>query len=799
MKHKILTTAMAAIMASAVQAAQPSDLLIFINPGHGGYDTADDRNVVIAPYGPADPAGYWESKSNLIKGLWLRDMLTAKGYRVEMSRTTNTSADDLPLSTIDRMANESGADFFFSIHSNATGTASRANFPLMLFRGYTDEPSNPADKQMALILNRHLLENRATYWTSSAMNTQGDWSFYTWWPPKTGLGVLRTLTVPGMLSEGSFHDYIPETYRLMSEEFCRLEAWHFRRAIDEFFGIEGETTGQVAGRINDSMLPRPGDEIYHGEDKFATVQGALVELVDAAGNVVETYTTDQVHINGLYAFRNVKPGHYTLRVSASTHYPGECEIDVEADRITYQNFRLLKIRDTAPQVVSHSPVWADGDEPVLCTTPIVMKFNWDMETAVTEKAFTINPPVEGTFAWSDLNYTMTFTPTDAYEPNTLYTVTLGTEAMHPDKLHLEKPYTFTFRTAASNRLNLFSAWPYDGASVHFNDAMVELRFDNHPDTKDIYDQVIVTDSQGNKVAFNKRKKTTSKSTSPYGFFRLVFSKDLVPGETYTIHYDASICDRNDLHMPASIDGHFTATDFSTPKADELFDAMTDATVFTFDAAASTNVATGSVTADTGEALFDNRCVAFSYKFGTGTEGSAMWLRSPLPGDKEVARGAVLGLHIYGDQSCNDLMLHFSGTNQAVKAATLDFQGWQYVTVTIPEGVYGTLTGVSIERCGMPVSVEGTVRIDRLHIDNTNAGIGDAEADNGEVTLTVGSEFLIANAPTTILGVELYSAAGAKVAEARGNVVNIMSLAPGTYVCRVITAGGTTVKKTIIQH
>ena len=51
-----------------------SGVRIFINPGHGGYDS-DDRNVVIAPYSQGDQNGFWESRSNLDKGMYLKSML----------------------------------------------------------------------------------------------------------------------------------------------------------------------------------------------------------------------------------------------------------------------------------------------------------------------------------------------------------------------------------------------------------------------------------------------------------------------------------------------------------------------------------------------------------------------------------------------------------------------------------------------------------------------------------------------------------------------------------------------------
>ena len=71
---KILAVSILALMAITASAIKPQDIKIYINPGPGGHDS-DDRNVVIAPYTQGDPEGFWESNSNLDKGLYLRDML----------------------------------------------------------------------------------------------------------------------------------------------------------------------------------------------------------------------------------------------------------------------------------------------------------------------------------------------------------------------------------------------------------------------------------------------------------------------------------------------------------------------------------------------------------------------------------------------------------------------------------------------------------------------------------------------------------------------------------------------------
>ena len=131
-----------------LQAKDMTGLKIYINPGHGGYDS-DDRNVAVYPYAQGDTLGFWESSSNLHKGLMLRELLQEQGATVAMSRVLNRTEDDRGLETIGREASEWEADLFFSIHSNATGTSRRDNFPMMLFRGYTENPVKPEDKVAA--------------------------------------------------------------------------------------------------------------------------------------------------------------------------------------------------------------------------------------------------------------------------------------------------------------------------------------------------------------------------------------------------------------------------------------------------------------------------------------------------------------------------------------------------------------------------------------------------------------------------------------------------------------------------
>jgi len=802
-KKLFLTTLMASSMALLAGARSAEGLTVYINPGHGGHES-DDRNVVIAPYAQGDPNGYWESNSNLSKGLQLRDMLQAKGYKVVMSRVTNTSDDDLALSTIVNLANNSKADIFFSIHSNATGTSSRVNFPLMLFRGYDNEPVKPADVDVCKILNKHLLENKITYWTNSNTNVRGDWSFYHSWGTQ-GLGVLRGLQITGMLSEGSFHDYIPEAYRLMSDEYCYLEAWHFRKAIDEYFGVDGETTGLVCGRLNDSRVPREGSYIIMGTDKLATVQNATVELVDASGNVVDTYKTHGIHINGVYMFKNVAPGTYTVRAKAETHLPVQQTIEVAADQVTYCNMAMDMVRTSAPEVESYSPLWTQGDEPVLCNSPVIIQFNWDMDTKSAEDAFSISPEVPGSFSWEDVNHRMVFTPSEAYDINTTYTVTISKSAMHGGGVPMEKDFSFSFLTSNRNFMTVLSSFPIDGENVHFNNAFIEFRFDKLPNCSNLLQQVTCVDSKGNSVAFNKRKLTNSKVGSPYGFFRIPFSSDLTVGESYTITVDGSLADKDGLTIPETVTVKFTATDEGQPKPGiEVLEDMDTPSQFVYDTESSAEVASASVAAYNNP-LFE-KATGFTYKFN-GTEGGEILFgktqettASESALDLTIQPGQALGAHVMGDLSGNEVYLQVTTemSVQYVPVCTMNFLGWRYVNFPASLESPGIITGIKLVQTPSQASGSGTFALDNI-LRSTTGGVDEIELTSLTLHPNPASEYLVANAGVTISSVTLYGMNGIVAASTSGNVLNVSELPDGNYICVVSTASGSSSRRVVIKH
>jgi hypothetical protein len=312
---------------------------VFINPGHGGHDS-DDRHMPTWVIGEQDTLHYYESNSNLTKGLALQEILTNKGYETAISRKTNTTEDDLDLFEIVSLAANSGADIFFSIHSNATGIEKRVNFPLGLYRGWNGEPAVEGSLKLSQLVMKHLYGSELAVWTND-QRSNGDWSFYDW-GYKVGLGVLRFNKLPGMLSEGSFHDYLPERERLFNDSYCWLEAWNQSLGMDDYFGRETKfKNGVIAGTIRWSDRQRNDyDQRLFGEDQLKPVNGALLRLYTGRGVMSRIYTLD-IMDNGVFVFTNLPKDKYKLEL----YYGNEdlyetVKVKVRPNETSYKNLKL---------------------------------------------------------------------------------------------------------------------------------------------------------------------------------------------------------------------------------------------------------------------------------------------------------------------------------------------------------------------------------------------------------------------------------------------------------------------------
>lgn len=356
MKRIVVLVGLVVLFAASLCGATPR---IYINPGHGGYNIQNDRNIVTIPYAAGDTKGFWESMANLHKGLYLKQLLESCGFKVYISRTDNrsgyrddtslgTAYGDRPLSTIAREAS-SNADFFLSIHSNAGGGSGAVNYLLLMLTGTSGSGDwassfKYAEAESAAKACWPYLYggNELTEWTSTSQRIMS-YETYTVISP-------NYLTIPGFLSEGEFHDYKPETHRLLNEDYCKLESYRFMQFFCDYYGVSRPATGVICGDVRDSV--EMSNALYlpakaGSKDVYSPLNGATVQLYNASDELVDTYTTDS-NYNGVYVFWNVAPGNYKLRYTAANHQSLEQSVAVTAGRITTKEVFLAEGADPEP-------------------------------------------------------------------------------------------------------------------------------------------------------------------------------------------------------------------------------------------------------------------------------------------------------------------------------------------------------------------------------------------------------------------------------------------------------------------
>jgi len=448
---------------------------IYINPGHGGHDS-NDRNM--------PEANFWESESNLTKGLYLKSILDSLGATVYISRTENNTSDDLPLSQIAEFANSRNVDYFHSIHSNAFNGAS--NYTLILYHGYDQTPTFPQSKEMGAILASKI---NAANRTTGASN-RGDFSFY---GNTSGLGVLRPLSMPGTLSEGSFHDYLPETWRLKNDSYLKHEAWAIARAFLQYFKVVGFPNGIAAGIIRDELetVPASYKPISGTKDNYKPLNKIKVRLEPGG----RTYAGDDFN-NGYYFFDDVTPGNYKLYFDYEKMKTDSAAVVVKANESIFNDkLMVLKPILDPPVIVNYSP--ADSINEVSNISAIVVEFNIRMNTALTEQAITVLPSVAGSYKWENDYKKVTFTPAKGYVPGTKYTVTISISAKTHFGINLPQANSFSFTTRS--KLNLISTYPVNNASDISTSVLINITFDKGIDASTLAGKISFTDSDGNPV------------------------------------------------------------------------------------------------------------------------------------------------------------------------------------------------------------------------------------------------------------------------------------------------------------
>lgn len=364
-----------------------SAIKVYVNPGHGSWGS-NCRPMATINYAAGDTLGFFESNTNLWKAFMLETKLKAAGFDVKMSRRASggsgTNEYNKALSTICSEAENYGADYFISIHSNAGPDGSNgsfANYPVILYRGYTGQPKVAKSDVMAKKCVARLYDifyatpkNKnggggpefTTYYSPSNPDILGDLSFYETSSTYGYLGALKH-EIPGFLSEGYFHTYSPARHRALNPDWCREEGIRYYRGIMDYYGKAKENVGYILGYVR-SKTEKFSHTHYiphsSSNDVYKPINGAKVVLRNDRGELIKCncypyvkrmlknqdyYTTDH-NYNGIFMFENLAPGKYTVSVHASGYKDYTGTITVTADKTTYPEIFLEKGQGTAPDI-----------------------------------------------------------------------------------------------------------------------------------------------------------------------------------------------------------------------------------------------------------------------------------------------------------------------------------------------------------------------------------------------------------------------------------------------------------------
>lgn len=372
------------------------DFKLWIDPGHSGHE-----NTGLY--------GYSEAQKVLRVGLATRDFLmtytTADTSLIHMTRDDDN--DNVSLEERSDMANAWGADFFYSIHSDAG--APSENSTVTLFGGWKlngeyIEKTPHGGKAMGDILCPNLTSvmynttTRGNYYDRVFYN--GDIDTHENQYPY--LSVNRRTNMASILSEGGYHTLPMQQSLNMNDSYKHLEAFGTFRSIMQYRGLTRPDKVMLAGVVKNSENDQPINGVQ------VTVDGKTI-VTDTYESLFSQYVKnpDLVH-NGFFLYEDLTPGkQYTVNYHVAGYPDTTLTVTMKSDpqglsgdNVTWANIYLTS---SAPAIVASNSIV--NPEEVNTLKGMTITFSRKMDRASVEKAFTIDNGGKVTLSWTN-DYTL---------------------------------------------------------------------------------------------------------------------------------------------------------------------------------------------------------------------------------------------------------------------------------------------------------------------------------------------------------------------------------------------------------
>ncbi|MBL1212120.1 MAG: T9SS type A sorting domain-containing protein [Ignavibacteriae bacterium] len=623
---------------------------ICIDPGHGGHDPANDRYI--------PETGFWESDGNFSKALFLRDILEDLGAVVILTRLGNDDSDDISLSARRAVANSNGVDYFHSIHSN--GFNGQSNYTLMLFNGTDGSPTWAQAKQMGAIMSPQIKNAHRT----TAHYNRGDVSFLGF-----NLGVLNGTSMPATLSEGSFHDYIPESWRLRNDVYKKHEAWAIARSFMDYFNAGDFTSGEIAGILRDPLENVP----YYYISSLGDAKRPLnqIQVTLEPGNI--QFEGDDFN-NGFFLFDELSPGEYTVYFNVDDYAFDSVAVNVLANSTVFADKNLpLDQSLSAPSIIDFYP--GLGSPGISLSDDIELLFDIRMNKASVENAITITPGVDSTLSWpwAYKNKKLIINPIENLLPGTVYEVKISTDAESIFGVPLAEEFSFNFTTRSN--LTILSAYP-DFNSIEISPTVeIRLEFDAPIFQQSLAGNIGLFDGDNNELLVNV-------DISSFQRGEIIFEpKDPLNINTaYQIRLLSGITDTEGLTL-----GQDYFIDFVTEAEGYTNGTILDdmESIGTWQEPEQSTTSVGIVEGETNFTIVSSRNVLgdksgrLTYTFNS--TGGICRVNNTSPIAIGTNAASNFGIWVFGDLSYNEIEYWFvdAGSNNVeVLIDTLDWTGWK---------------------------------------------------------------------------------------------------------------------------
>jgi N-acetylmuramoyl-L-alanine amidase len=486
----------------------------------------------------------WSEAENAVRvSNYLRAMLLDE---TDVDTVYVSREDDIALVSLSQRtshSNEVGADFFYSIHSDAPSAT--AHSTLMLYGGWrengqTVEKTPHGGRLMGDIMDVVLTKALR----SGARGNFADRTFYQGFPANHTntwpyLHVNRVSAMASLLSEASFHTNPQHNMRQMNSEYQKLQARAAFWSFLDFHEIERPTNRVLGGHVSDAESGRliNGATITIGDRTYTT---------DTFESLFHRFTNDPDRLaNGFYYFEELPEGELEVVFEAEGYASQTLTVTPADADFTFLDAALIS---TMPPQVSRTVPEA-GEEAHRFVDPIRIDFTRRMDRASTEAAFSIDPETEGTFQWSNNDFTMTFRPADTLFTMTDYTVTIaGTaEGHYGDGFDGDGDgeaggdFVLTFRTGAADVTPpvLQAFYPSVNATDVPRNAIPTLQFDEPLDPATVTDERVYLERTDGQLVDGQLRYFTIGERGVIQFFP---DEELEPATGYRLRMTAGIAD-----------------------------------------------------------------------------------------------------------------------------------------------------------------------------------------------------------------------------------------------------------------